>query len=314
MTIRFKNTGSAAAFTLVEMLLATAVLALLVVMVALLIDATNGAITASTKHIASDEEARAVFDHMARDFANMPKRKDVDYSPFYTGKVPGNDSMFFYSEAPAFFDNNPASSAQSTMALVGYCINPNYQLLRLGTGLTWDGVPAVTTGAAGMVFLPSLLSTLSLSGTKIVTSGTTSSPLPDYHVIGDGVFRLEFNFQLKDGTFSQIPAMTSAGDSINASGQPTNSNGILIGFQDVSAIVVAIAILDTTSRKMITNTANIANLAGALGESGTSGPPAQGWESAINTSSFYSSVTGVPQAAAQQVRIYQRYFYLNTQP
>ena len=57
----------------------------------------------------------------------------------------------------------------------------------------------------------------------------------------------------------------------------------------------------------------------ALAESGNTTapgyPPAQSSETSLSSSSFYSGLAsaGIPLAAAQQIRIYQGYFYLKTQ-
>ena len=92
-----------------------------------------------------------------------------------------------------------------------------------------------------------------------------------------------------------------------------------IGLADVSAIVVAIAILDTNSRKIVTQN-QLAAAASALADftepaaSQAANPPlmATTWENTINsTQPTFSSLTGLSPTAAGQVRIYQRYFYLN---
>ncbi len=278
---------------MVEVLVASAVLVLLIVMVAQLVGGANAVILNSNRHTAADDQARIVFDRMAKDFAGMPKRKDVDYI-FTTGTAVasgGNDSMYFYSEAPAFFDASPALSNQSTMGLVGYNINSSYQLQRLGKGLTWDGAPSTSGG--GMIFLPN---TITNSWNSIVTTGSDQ----DFHVLADGVFRMQFCYLLKSGSFSAIPSISGTSG--------------FNGFQDVSAIVVAIAILDSNSRKLLSGTSAYGNLVTALPETTGTAPPAQAWVTSSTTATFYSSLSGVPIGAARNIRIYQRAFYLNTAP
>src|SRR5437879_1770459 len=91
---------SAAGFTLVEMLVSTAVLVLLILVVTQLVNSTALTATGSRKHTDADGQARMIFDRMANDFGRMVIRKDVDY--LFT-KQAGNDGMVFYSEAPAYF-------------------------------------------------------------------------------------------------------------------------------------------------------------------------------------------------------------------
>src|SRR6476660_1712264 len=97
---RLPNRSWIAAFTLAEMLVAVAVLSLFLLFVVHLTDSTTTTTTNSSKHMDADSHARMIFDRMAIDFDKMLKRPDVDYVFL---KQPGNDAMWFYSEAPAYF-------------------------------------------------------------------------------------------------------------------------------------------------------------------------------------------------------------------
>ena len=121
-------------FTLIEILVATAVLVLLVALVAQLTNNTATLITGSTKPMDADSQARTIFDRLSNDFAKMPRRVDMDciFSNQITGGTP-NDAMFFYSEAPAYFDGGASDfTDRNTTALIGYRINAAWQLERLG--------------------------------------------------------------------------------------------------------------------------------------------------------------------------------------
>ncbi|MGB8353241.1 MAG: prepilin-type N-terminal cleavage/methylation domain-containing protein [Chthoniobacteraceae bacterium] len=367
-----KNTRlftSSAGFTLVEMLVATVVLVLLVVLVSQLTNSAVLTTTNSRKHMDTDSQARTVFDRMASDFDKMVKRSDVDYifyknSPGPAGSPGVNDSFFFYSEAPGYFDNPPPLTAQGTASLVGYRVNndnpyyPGFPVLeRLGKGLTWDGVTSGTT-PGGPVFLTTLSGSAIPASTGYLdgnwtTLGTAAQNYsdgtdPDYHVLSDQVYRLEIAFLLTDGSTSSIP-VTNPGsftNNLSASAPPTSSSdntqhfapgsrwfdttggrGYIctnsstgaavwnpIGIKDISAVIVTIAILDANSRKIINNATN---MVGALRDpvpaDFTTFPAnvmAQSWLSAVNSGSFATN-SGIPRTAASQVRIYQRYFYIN---
>ena len=363
-------------FTLVEMLVATAVLVLLVAMVTQLTNSAGTTITNSGKTMDADSEARLIFDRMANDFAKMVKRTDVDYV-FCKSTMAGaaNDAMFFYSEAPAFYDNATiSSSSKNTAALIGYRINSSFQLERLGKGLTWDGATNSSSSPpnpGGVVFLTSGAGAIPLFNTTIAGDGSTTNPGnwstigtatgasgassafsdgtdPDYHVLAEQVYRLAIAFLLNDGTVSARPIL--ANTEISGSNSPTlytgsdpvstsdstqnyavgsrwcnTNNGQCyicvnatphaavwnrIGIQDISAIIVGIGILDTTSRQ-IAKSMN-ALVAALPNPDLTSNPPtlmAQTWGSAVNSSNF-AAKCGIPQSAASHVRIYQRYFYL----
>ena len=375
----FRPSPSSRAFTLVELLVSMAVLTMLILLVTQLMNSATIVTTGSRKRMDADDAARLVFDRMAGDFANMLKRKDVNYifckQPITSGT--NNDAMFFYSEAPAYFDTGASATARSSAALIGYRVhfNPDPtdstntktipQLERFSQVLTWDGLP-ITTGtsysAGGMTFLtysgsssiPLAASTLAGQWPKMLASppylsGTNS----DYfHVLSDQVFRMETCFLLKKGTYalsgtsvttgttgySNAPTAISIGASkpqfvtsnyFNGTTSPDLA-GNVYGFPpDLAGIVVTIALLDNTSRKILTGS-QLAQIAATLTDSlsgsttvgavyskpGVSSQPqlpAQAWQNTINASAFQGSFNpAIPRTALSQIRIYQRIFYFNT--
>jgi prepilin-type N-terminal cleavage/methylation domain-containing protein len=96
-----------------------------------------------------------------------------------------------------------------------------------------------------------------------------------------------------------------------------------LGMTDVRAVIVAVAILDQNTQKLL-GTTSLAKLSAALADPtstdmGSSAAPAtpptlmaQKWQASINQAGFAATV-GLPVAVASQVRIYQRYIYLNNQ-
>ena len=354
-------------FTILELLVSMIVLVLLVMVVAQLTDATARSVKTSGQHMDAESQMRVVFDRMANDFAKMVRRKDADclfYKKATAGTVAGNDAMFFYSEAPAYYDfTSTTRLTKSNVALIGYRINtgntayPNTPVLeRLGMGLTWDGAVSGTANGAP-VFLttptgsatPDPASTLvgNWGGNATSTLGTLSGGYSDgvdvgsYHVLGDLVYRMEIQFLLTDGTLSLIPVTNPSAttNNLSAGAPPTVSNGTPtyapgsrwfdtaagrgyictsavsgaatwnpIGVQDVSAIVVTLAVLDSNSRKIIPSTSVLSGAPLADAASGI--PVAKTWMDAVNGSTFAAD-SGIPQAAAKQVRIYQRTFSLN---
>lgn len=344
--------ASKRAFTLIELLVAMAVVVLLMTGVIAILTSATALSGQSRKHIDADNEARMVFDRMGADFSRMLKRADVDYIFSKTAggssTMGANDTCFFFSEAPSLAGTT-TSSLQNSVALIGYNISSGYQLQRLGQGLVLGAAPA-----PGMIFLtyspvtatpPPLpgtagfaapLASSTLGGTSAgespynvyvgnstdvppYSSGTSS----DYHVLGPDVFRLEFCFLLKPQTASDgtvLPAVYSNQpyDSRSSPG-PAHVSTYGIGLNDVQAVVVAIAILDGNSRKIL-SPANLATLTAALTDSdysssGAAGnlakaPPvlmAQTWDGEINPSNFSAPLKAVVPAT----RIYQRTFYLS---
>jgi len=301
-------------FTILELLVAMSVLALLVVMVAQITNSASATVAGSRKHMDADNQARAIFDRLATDIGKMVRRGDVDSivkgsnsdAPGNPPTMPGNDAMFFFSEAPGY-SSTLTSSQKSPVTLVGYRINesatpgaPAYALERLGSAIPWESGVGVT----GVAFLtranasstPAPGSTIATGWSGAVGSignNYTDGTSTDYQAIGEGVFRLEYCYLLKDGTFSTTPFIAPH----------TTAQGL----QDVSAIVVALAILDLNSRKIAPD---LEKLSQALPDASPPTLMAEAWKNAITSSNFASSA-GIPQVAAGQVRIYQRFFYLN---
>lgn len=285
--------SGAPAFTLIEMLAALAVLVILLAAMAQMFSMTSATIKNSVGHQDADGQARMIFDRMAADLAACAKRDDLDYD-FISQS--GNDRFFFYSESPGFLPQNPPSTIQNTASLVGYQVNSGYQLERLGYGLNWDGAGAsvtrLTFPATATSFAPDPASTIndgnSGEWSSVIGNDTATG---NFHVLGETVFRLEFCFLLKDGTYSVNPmlftspagwpaashfytpqsgAPTPASDSSQnyAVGSrwwdTTNNRGYIclqstvgaaewrpIGWDDVGGVVVALGMLDNASRQIL---------------------------------------------------------------
>jgi prepilin-type N-terminal cleavage/methylation domain-containing protein len=283
-------------FTLVELLVACSILALLVVLVAQMVGSASSVTGNSKKRLDADDEARLVFDRLAGDINGMVKRRDIN--PLFLASN-GNDSFYFYSQAPAYSTNAAASNSQ--VALIGYAVtNSGIGLVRFSAGQSWDGLRFSN---------PSL------------TSITATSPT-NFHVIAPNVFRMEFALLMKPGSVNNtngLGPVTNVGTvSINGTNVIFQTNNAGQACKDVSGIVLAIALLDPTSRQVVgTNAltalaslmgdANIITeiTSGALNGSLTNGIPVDTWR----TNALINS--GIPPAARAQIRVYQRYIPIN---
>jgi prepilin-type N-terminal cleavage/methylation domain-containing protein len=324
-------------FTLVELLVAITVVGILMVAVIGILSEATLMTTQSRKQTDIDSQSRMIFDRMGQDFAGMFKRTDVDY---LFAKSTGNDTLFFYSDAPALADT--ASSYQNPTALIGYRVNASFQLERLGSGLVWGGTPP--DGAAFLTY-PSTPTAIppppdpnstflnpgwsNLIGTAPAFSNGTAADY--YHVLGDAVFRLEYCFLLKplkqpNGTvlpacYSNLAYRTAAQGAtpdpttLYAAGS-TATTLYGLGVTNVEAIVVTLALVDVKSRQMLT-AANLQTLAAALPDpqdSNLSAAPPQLMAQTWNASLTSIMNSGLPRAAVGNVHVYQRTFYLGTLP
>jgi prepilin-type N-terminal cleavage/methylation domain-containing protein len=268
-------------FTLMELLVAFAVLALLILLVAQMVNTAATTLRPANKRIDTDTQARVVFDRMAVDFAKMLKRTDIDYyvkgpsgyrNPKAHGKglklqsgQQGNDQMTFFSEVPGYY---PSTSSQSLLSLVAYRINNNstsaryLQLERMGKGLLWNGVnngtnpnsPYPIVFTTGQI-ITTCTNPCPCNGTAGPWAGPWSGAIcddksdSDYEAIGPGVFRLENYYLLKDGTISDVPQVKVNGVSQWNFTKSLTAN--LNAFSDVEAIAVVIAVIDPASRSLV---------------------------------------------------------------
>src|SRR5215475_8386837 len=121
------------AFTLMELLVTIVIIVIIVFMGTQLMTSTTAITRNAHKHINTDTQARAVFDRMALDFAQMLKRTDVDYylkgplnyqghgnghawgKRLQTGQQ-GSDQIAFFTQVPGYYSFS--SGAQSPFSLV----------------------------------------------------------------------------------------------------------------------------------------------------------------------------------------------------
>ncbi len=329
-----------AAFTLVELLAAMAVLTLLLVVVVQMINSVAAVTTGTSHHLDADSQARLVFDRMAADFAQIVKRLDVDYyfvKKSASGATPGNDQMAFYSETSGYYPSGSTTAQRSNAALVGYCISnlatQPPQLMRLNKALLWNGVTMPTVNDHPMTFLPQTLPNI-WSGVFNDPSNPdmSASTDADYQVIGESVFRMEICYLMpntsRGGTVSTVlsdtpylvpgatPVPTTAP---NPAATPYN------GMRDTAAVVVTLAVLDGDSRRLIPSAdqptvlkavaLKLDDVATATDLSGTGPPynlastPAKLWQARVDSGALVGAGL-LPRRAASQVRIYERYFPL----
>src|SRR6266480_4593149 len=78
-TTRLPLQHHARGFTLAELLVSVFVLVIILFMVTQLMSSATSITRTGNKYIDTDTQARAVFDRLALDFAQMVKRTDVDY-------------------------------------------------------------------------------------------------------------------------------------------------------------------------------------------------------------------------------------------
>jgi prepilin-type N-terminal cleavage/methylation domain-containing protein len=327
---------SRAGFTIVELLAATAVLTVLLLIVSQMVSSTSRTVGHDERRLDSDANARMTFDRMQMDFDGMPKRGDLDVSFRKTNGKSG--SFFFYSQAPG--STTAAAADRNTLSLVGYAVDSEYRLDRYGRGLQWDGgannsVNFLTFAAGNLT--PEDQSTIDGSFGTDLEPPTTTVPNDPWQILSDSVFRMEICFLLKDGSYSTYPAIgvtstaspqageTVAGTRAVAKGSKDGLNAYLcvtgasggvnavwqpIGLGDVQAVIVTLALLDKKSRVIAQD--DLPTAAGDLpdapdGVVTADKLPAQTWQNIVET----KLQNAANKKTWGNVRIYQRAIYLN---
>jgi prepilin-type N-terminal cleavage/methylation domain-containing protein len=266
-------------FTLVELLVALAVLSILVTILAQVIALTSQAIDINTRKLDAAGEARLFFDRLGADMAAMPQRTDLGMTLY---KANGNDTIQLYTTTPGY---GAAPTSGRQISWVTYSIGlppsgtgPNC-LIREADGMDWT--PGNGTTAVSFLQPPSF--TPLAAPTAAITANSD--------VLANGIFRLEFCYLLtttgKSGTFT------------NALG-PTDQ---------YSAIVVAVAVLDHKSLGLLTSSQVNNNLPALFADAAASSDLLSTWSAAMAVPGFGGG-SGIPPKVIQEIRIYQRTFYV----
>ena len=323
------STACRKAFTLVEILISIVVLALLMIMITRLFTASQAVIGMANKHMDAETQARAVFDRMAIDFAQMVKRPDVDYC-LKSGTAdqygnsqpqPGNDQIAFYSQGPGYFPAATGSAEQSPVSLVAYRINTDNagsnpylnKLQRLGYGLVWNGL--ASSAVMPVVFSSGTKGATCISGMNNAIfnnwpNATNNTADPNYELAGPQVFRMEYCYVLKGQAVAGTAYPSIVSDTPWDTRNPGPNHTSVNGLQDVAAIRVVIAVIDAKTRVLVSNS-QLTQLAGQMNDFSSTASPNPGdleaqWQTVLNTTAV------IPRTAASSIHVYGRTFYLSS--
>ena len=306
-------------FTLIELLVAMAIFVIMIAFLGQLMSNTSASTSASKGRLDADDQARFAFDRIGQDLLHLSRRSDLDYQ---IQKKSGNDEIYFYSEVPGLTNggNSPDVHTVSGLSLVGYRINSENQLERYSESKTWDQLSFLTYAPDNSVDPTSKVQ---------IPSGND----PNYHVLCNGIFRFEITFLLRDGTYSTYPSLQNGSLTISGSdkvgkrqwpeGQTSGANALCmgldssgnqiwrgLGWRDVSAVIVSIAVIDDTSRKIVASS-ELAGVVNKFGDTTGFGIPPDRLPMAQWSDKIKPDLLDAKKAVAG-IRIYQRAFYLST--
>jgi hypothetical protein len=275
-----------------------------------LVDSAATITTLGNKRMDTEGHARPLLDRMTVDFTQMVKRRDVSFylkaggssNEMSGGGAGVNDWLAFFASVPGYYPS--ALSYSSAISLTAYRVNadPNStaynKLERMGKGLAFNAAYATQIP---ILFLDSATSPIA---TIDNTWPAATRPYPnasystdsDYEIASPQVFRLEYYY------LYNAPGGGTA--LVNYPNTWTSVDHIAIN--DVAAIVVAIAVVDSKSKALLSNS-QLSALAGRLVDYSAGwahGELLSRWQTALN------NVTDMPRPAISGIRVYERYFYL----
>jgi len=177
----FGRRQSSLAFSLIEVLVASVVLALLVTVLSQVVSMTSQGIRMNVSRIDEDGQARQVFDRLANDLASSIRRTDL--CKLFASPA-GNDSIQFYAEVGGYGGTRPVSLICYRIPKLGEA--NAYRLERGACATDW-------TSANPVLFQYGFPNTTALKAIRD----------DEYDVLANGVFRMEFCYILDTGIMSK---------------------------------------------------------------------------------------------------------------
>jgi prepilin-type N-terminal cleavage/methylation domain-containing protein len=167
------NAPKPAGFTLVELLVAMGILAVILVGTVQITGIAQGSVRWAEKKIASDSGARQLTALLERDLREMIRRPDA---PFEFQVQSGNDSLAFLATRAGYARGDAA--ADRSASLIRYDTDPDGRFTRASLGFSFEGDDTVP-----------------------LDPDTALPDIPDDNrqIVSDTVFRVEFEFLVDDG-------------------------------------------------------------------------------------------------------------------
>lgn len=322
-----KKQSPAEGFTLIEILVAVTVLAVLAALVVQVTFAVTQGTKISNRGVDAASQARLAFDRLGMDLAAMPRRQDINF-------VAGNsgDDLLMILSGVASADSSLITSANRNrgLSLVAYRVSghsgnedsrkqPRSCLLRAAMPIPWtmpngtaymglqeNGYP-VRFGANGSYY--NFPSELMPKPPSTAPAGAT-----DYDVLAPGVIKVVVGFQL----YPDNKEVYYGDGSVSAEGRgqivysppmcdkapgPGNS---YVDVNRIASLVIGLVVVDVVSLKLLDKD-QVDALAGAFSNPPNEGElPIKAWMTA--TSNLANLPSSVPLPARQAVRLYQRFY------
>jgi prepilin-type N-terminal cleavage/methylation domain-containing protein len=279
-------------FTLIEILVAITVLALLSIMLAQIVSMAIQGTNASLRKADSIGQIRLVLDRFGNDWDNRLRRTDAPFTVLKNEDTVGNnDSVSFYSTVNGFSGSGSTTSSTSMrpqLSQVDYVMDS-------GTSGS-PTMPSLKRGALNTLWTSSSTGNLLQLGSNSLSLISFAPYDYHYQTLSDDLCRFKVCFLLK-----------STGKIV--ANQPANS-------QDIGAVVVSIASMDHATRTKLAASMTATQYLNLFSPTaspaifvdpadGTTTTPADQWNANLQT---YAS--SLPTLVRQNVRVSQRTYYI----
>ncbi len=317
-----KTTLARQGFSLVELLAAMAVLAIL----GLILSQITGSITRSTKQstriMDASAQARLAFDRIGFDFAGLVKRRDTDFVAQNLSSAGATSLLLFLSTVPS---SGIPTAENRGLSVIAYRVSthsdnedpqgtPRVCLTRAGKAIPWRSIGS--TPAAGFMGLQANGLPQTFTSGSFPPALLPSNEL-DFDVLSAGVIRMVIGFQLYPDNKPVLLLNASPPNPNLARGQivyhpptrlVTSSTGATAEYIDlnrISAIVVGVVTVDGENLRLLNaDQAVLLGNAFATPVDSDNKTPVQAWTTTAN--SVASLPTTVPLPVRQSVRVYER--------
>ena len=303
-------------FSLIEILAAISVLAILALIIVQITSAITRTTTLSNRAIDAATQARLAFDRIGMDLDGLVKRSDTDFLAQNAAVGTGTSVLLFVSCV-----TSAATSATNNrgISLVSYQVNAHADnqarpcLIRSGQAIPWSNASGSSLSSAGFMGLQSNGLPLAFSSTAFAAFQPKTA---DFDMLAEGVIRIVVGFQLYPD--NQAAKLADGTAIANARGQivysppvrtltPTGGGAAVnyIDLSRISTLVIGLVALDLQTLRLL-NASQITTLGNAFAIPQNQLPPLRTWSSKAESAASDPSLSTVPLAARQAVRVFER--------
>lgn len=315
-------------FSLIEILVAIAVLTLLAVFLVQLTSAVQQTTRSNNRAVEAASQARLVFDRLAMDFAGLVRRSDVD---FFAHDGTGTSLGYDTTNSLLFLSEVSSPGRDRILSLIAYRLAPHPDnrdsagvarlgLSRAGIPAPWTKTPSTTNfmGLKADGRPVRFASSDTNFSSSLLPSPPSGSNANSFDVLAPGVLQMAIGYQLRP---DNQPVVLKSGASLtNAQGQVVYSPPVRgttgspadrdIDLSRVASIVVGVVAIDLDSLSLLSAAdANALSAQFAPSALQNGQLPSEAWASTLNTL-FTSGPGSLP--ARQALRIYQRFYPVNS--